>query len=122
MIQHQEENLWLGLEPDVAAHILQPVLQNACGYGHTTVSLALSQTGSTVAIEIADDGPGVTAAEAEAIFRPGYRGTAATVASDGTTGAGLGLSLARRLAEAVQGEVSVVPGSTGLFVVSLPAS
>ncbi len=117
-----EEALWLGVEPDVAAHILEPVLQNACRYGQSEISLSLSQTDSTVAIEIADDGPGVTADEAESIFFPGVRGSAAAAARNGGVGAGLGLSLARRLAEAAQGEVNVVPGPTGLFVISLPTS
>jgi signal transduction histidine kinase len=102
--------------------ILQPVLQNACRYGRARISVSLSRANNTVAIEVADDGRGVTAAEAESIFRPGIRGSAATDSDDGASGAGLGLSLARRLAEAAAGEVNVVPGPAGLFVVSLPAS
>ncbi len=121
-IPPDKEALWLGVEPDVAMRILQPVLQNACRYGRARISVSLSRANNTVAIEVADDGPGVEPAEAESIFRPGIRGSAATDSEDGASGAGLGLSLARRLAEAAAGEVNVVPGPAGLFVVSLPAS
>ena len=37
-------------------------------------------------------------------------------------GAGLGLSLARRLARAASGDVTVEPGPHGRFVVRLPAA
>ncbi len=122
-IRPEEETLWFGVDSDVAVRILQPVVQNACRYAHATISLSVSPADNIVAIEVADDGPGVTAAEAEAIFRPGFRGSAAMdTDDDGVSGAGLGLALARRLAEATEGQVNVVPGPRGLFVVSLPAS
>ena len=120
-IRPEKEVVWLGVEPDVAVRILQPVLQNACCYARAGISLSLSQADNTVAVEVADDGPGVSASEAETIFKPGFRGSAAAGSTDGTAGAGLGLSLARRLARAAGGEVDVVPGPRGLFVVSLPA-
>jgi signal transduction histidine kinase len=120
-IREEGKPLWLGVDAGVAVRTLQPVLQNACCYATANISVEVTQANSTVAIEIADDGPGVTAEEADEIFTPGVRGSAAAGAEDGESGAGLGLSLARRLAEAADGVVTVVPGSTGLFVVTLPA-
>jgi signal transduction histidine kinase len=66
---------------------------------------------------VEDDGPGVRAAEREAIFQPGRRGSAA----DGVAGAGLGLALARRLARSVRGEVEALDGDGGgRFRITLP--
>ena len=64
-----------------------------------------------------DDGPGVADAERERIFEPGVRGRAAN-----GTGAGLGLALARRLAQSVAGDIEAVPDAAGgRFVIRLPA-
>jgi two-component system, OmpR family, sensor kinase len=62
----------------------------------------------------------VLAEEAERIFEPGVRGTAA---GGDAGGAGLGLALARRLARAAGGDVEAAPDEAGgRFVVHLPAA
>ena len=71
---------------------------------------------------VSDDGPGIDPAEAVTIFEPGRRGSAERNASSGP-GTGLGLSLSRRLAQALGGDVEVVSdsagGNGGCFRVSL---
>jgi signal transduction histidine kinase len=58
--------------------------------------------------------------ETERIFEPGVRGAAG--GTNGAAGAGLGLSLARRLARSVDGDIDVAPARSGArFVVRLPA-
>ncbi len=107
----------VGVEPDLAERILQPVLENACRYAERTVRIDMERNGSTVRYGISDDGPGVGEAERERIFEPGVRGAAAS-----GDGSGLGLALARRLAASVDGEIEVdsaAPG--GRFLVRLPA-
>jgi signal transduction histidine kinase len=106
----------IGVEADFAERILQPVVENACRYGRRTVTVAIERVGSTVRYAISDDGPGVGAEEAERIFEPGVRGSAANGG-----GSGLGLPLARRLAQSVAGEIEALPGDAGRFVVRLPA-
>jgi signal transduction histidine kinase len=64
---------------------------------------------------VEDDGPGVTDDERERIFEPGVRGVAAD--TNGARGSGLGLSLARRLARSVAGDVEAAGGTR--FVVRL---
>ena len=62
----------------------------------------------------------VAAGESDRIFEPGVRGQAQR--DGGNEGAGLGLSLARRLARSVDGDIVVdasAPG--GRFLVRLPA-
>jgi signal transduction histidine kinase len=67
---------------------------------------------------VGDDGPGVADDEQESIFEPGVRGAVAKGRADG---AGLGLSLAQRLARSAGGEITVTPGSSGgRFTLRLP--
>ncbi len=111
--------LRIGVEADLAERILQPVVENACRFGTSRVSLAVAREGSSVVYTIDDDGPGVAAGEEEHIFEPGVRGAARR--ADGTTGAGLGLALARRLARSVDGDVDAAPATGfGRFRVRLP--
>jgi two-component system, OmpR family, sensor kinase len=107
----------IGVEADYAERILMPVLENACRYGSSHVRVSLARDGANVRYEVADDGPGVPADELERIFEPGVRGMAAN-----GSGSGLGLSLARRLAETVAGEIEAIADPAGgRFLVRLPA-
>jgi signal transduction histidine kinase len=83
------------------------------------VRLTVARDGETVAFSVTDDGPGLQPDEVESVFEPGVRGTAA----NGSPGAGLGLTLSRRLARVAGGDVvaEAVPAG-GRFVVRLPAS
>ena len=116
-----EQPIHVGVDGDVAARILQPVLENACRYASGELRLSMVRDGADVVISVADDGPGVQPDEAERIFSPGVRGSAAEAVGDRAPGAGLGLSLARRLAQAAGGSVEAVPGDSGLFIVRLPS-
>jgi signal transduction histidine kinase len=116
-IERPSTPLRVGVEGEYAERILQPVLENACRYAASVVRVAIERAGSSVSYAVSDDGPGVAADELERIFEPGVRGAAA----DGA-GSGLGLSLARRLAQSVAGEIEAVPGAAGgRFVIRLPS-
>ena len=107
----------LGLDHDLAERILQPVVENACRYGRSSVVVSVAQAGDEVVFAVEDDGPGVADEERDAIFEPGRRGNAA----DGAAGAGLGLALARRLARSVDGDVEALDGDAGgRFRITLP--
>src|SRR5262249_37338218 len=79
-----------------------------------------------VAIHVDDSGPGVDPGEIEAIFTPfarGARGRAADAgAADGPRGLGLGLSIAKRIAERHGGTIAVARSDMGgaRFTVELP--
>jgi ABC-type multidrug transport system ATPase subunit/signal transduction histidine kinase len=69
----------------------------------------------TVEVRVIDQGAGIPPAEAETLFLPYRRG------ASGAPGAGLGLSIARGIAEAHGGSVTLEPATTGAcFVVTLP--
>jgi two-component system, OmpR family, sensor kinase len=106
-------------DSELTVQILVPLLSNAIRYGRTRASLVFARDGETVAFRVSDDGPGLAPGEAESVFEAGVRGSAA----NGSSGAGLGLPLARRLARSAGGDVVADPAASGgLFVARLPAS
>ncbi|MEN3340799.1 MAG: hypothetical protein V7644_203 [Actinomycetota bacterium] len=110
----------VGVDAELAQRIIQPVLENACRYGSSRVSITIGREPSSVVYNVEDDGAGVQPAEFERIFEPGVRGHAAR---NGNDGAGLGLALARRLARSIDGDVLADPAAAGgRFLVKLPAA
>jgi signal transduction histidine kinase len=109
-----------GVDPELLEHLLQPLVDNACRYAETAVTIAVGREAGRVVYEIADDGPGVREDERERIFEPAVRGTAGTALREGT---GLGLALARRLARAAGGSVEALECDEGAcFAVRVPAA
>jgi signal transduction histidine kinase len=74
-----------------------------------------------VAIEVEDDGPGIPAESLGSLFEPFRQGDGSTTRETG--GLGLGLALAKRLAEGMGGglEVASEPGLGSTFTVRLAA-
>jgi two-component system OmpR family sensor kinase len=113
------EPIEVDADADLTVALLVPLVANAIRYGRTRVRLIVARDGASVAFRVTDDGPGLEPAELESVFDPGVRGTAA----NGSSGAGLGLALARRLARAAGGDVAAEAAEAGgRFVVRLPAS
>jgi signal transduction histidine kinase len=115
-----EHTLRVAVEGDVVERILAPLLENAARYARARVLVRIEAANGEVLFEIRDDGPGIAPGERERIFEPGFRGGLAGY--EDHAGAGLGLSLVRRLARAAGGEVEARESGTGaIFVVRLPA-
>ena len=109
-----------GVDDEVLARIIAPLVDNATRHARSRVVFGATADDGRVRVTVTDDGPGVAGAAREEIFDPGVR--AAT--RDGHRGAGLGLPLARRLARAVGGDVTLAPARAGAgaeFRVDLPA-
>ncbi len=72
-------------------------------------------------IDIEDSGPGMSEAELAQIFEPFARGSTAGQNSTGTSGAGLGLTIAKMLTDLMGGEMTVVsaPDEGSVFRVRL---
>jgi two-component system, OmpR family, sensor histidine kinase KdpD len=70
-----------------------------------------------VQIRIADRGPGIPRDERERVFEPFMRG-------DGSTGAGLGLAIARAIVEAHGWTIRIAdePGGGAAVVIELPGA
>ncbi len=104
-------------EPDVVRRALAPLVENARRHARVRVHIELSTGHGRVRVAVRDDGPGLDPALGERAFDAGVRGDGQPV--DG--GAGLGLSLARRLARSCGGDVTLGSGPGGCFVLELPA-
>ena len=104
--------------------VFQNLVANAIKYGVRGgwIGIRARQTGREVLVTIADRGIGIAPAEQARIFEPFYR--APDVIAAQIQGAGLGLSLAKRIVEAHGGRVLVesAPGSGSEFTVALPAA
>ena len=98
--------------------IVGNLIENARRYGRSTDGLAhlvmtVQSEGSTLAIEVADRGPGIAPEEVERLLRPFSRGEAART---GVSGAGLGLAIVERLLKHVGGSLKMLPRAGGGLV------
>ncbi len=111
----------VGANAELVERIVQPIVENACRYGSSQVRIGVALAGaSRVELRISDDGSGIDDDERERIFEAGYRGRASDAHR---SGAGLGLSLARRLAVSAGATVEASGSANGgLVVVGLPTA
>jgi signal transduction histidine kinase len=112
--------LEVGVTADVLTRILTPLVGNAARYAATRVTVSGARAAADVRVRVHDDGPGVPARFRDAVFEPGARADP----DDDHPGAGLGLALARRLARAAGGDITLEDGagngSGATFTVVLP--
>jgi two-component system OmpR family sensor kinase len=89
----------------------------------TPVRIGVGTRDGFAVLEVADDGPGLTAEQAERVFDRFYRADAAR-SRNGTGGTGLGLAIVRSLVIAHGGrvELDTAPGRGATFRVLLPAA
>ena len=101
---------------DRLLQIISNLLQNAFRWTPDggRVELSLGQENGSIAVEVADTGPGIADEERDRIFRPFWT-------RDGT-GTGLGLAISRELAFALGGDIDLDSsvGSGSRFTLLLP--
>ena len=111
------------VDPHYWHHLVYNLLDNACKYGGDPPAIAVTvrrQPDATV-LTVADNGPGVPAAERERVFERFYR-----IHKPGeghkVKGHGLGLTFVRQVARAHGGSVALegTPGGGARFTVTLP--
>jgi len=129
-----EEHIEPGLPPvlgDLSAvgACLRNLIANALKYGGEERWIGLSATcrkiegnAKEVRFSVQDHGEGISASELQRIFEPFYRSPKVVAAQ--IHGTGLGLALAKRIAEALGGRISVVSelGVGSTFTLHLPAA
>jgi two-component system sensor histidine kinase BaeS len=112
----------ISLDPLRAEQILGNLLSNALR--HTPeggqISLKLALTGGAVTLSVRDTGAGIPAEALPHLFERFYRADKARSREDG--GSGLGLTIARQLAEAHGGTLTAAnhPEGGAVFMLSLP--
>lgn len=111
----------VAVEPDLPAalasesavrQVLAVLLDNAAVHGRGTVTVTARDTGDVLALDVADEGTGITEPEARLFARRG-----ATAA-----GHGIGLALARSLAEAEGGRLRLTGRAPTTFTLLLPGA
>jgi len=102
--------------------VFQNLVANAIKYGANAgwIGVTATRTASTLDVSVSDRGIGIAAADHARIFDPFYR--APDVVAAQIQGAGLGLSLVKRIVEAHAGRITLksAPGQGSTFTVSLP--
>lgn len=117
-----EESVYALLDSDRLGRIVQNLAGNALRYNPpgTTVSVSLSAKAGKAVVTFRDDGVGIPEHLREDIFKPFVRVDSARRAQTG--GSGLGLSIARRIAQAHGGGLSLQSGEVKgtAFAITLP--
>jgi signal transduction histidine kinase len=108
-------------DPLMLRRVVQNLLANAVNYTeHGEVLLAARRRGKDARIEVWDTGPGIEAAEQQRIFEEFQRGAA----SDriGGAGFGLGLTIVKRMSEALGHRIELCsrPGKGTRFSIFVP--
>lgn len=93
----------VGADNYLLAIVLDNVISNAIKYSGHGGALAIS--GKDKTLEISDSGIGIAAEDLEKVFSPFYRSRAEDHAA--TKGSGLGLSIAKRICELLEVEISI---------------
>src|SRR5438132_1713955 len=110
-------------DPDALRQLLWNLLDNAVRHARAAVVVTLQKEGNWARLMVADDGNGVPASERERIFERFYKVDAARAGAVKTErGAGLGLAIARWIAEQHGGRIIATDGPAGGagFFVDIP--
>ena len=109
-------------DPHLVAHILDNLVLNALKYSPAPAPVALRvfAQGGQVACAVTDEGPGIDPADRPHVFDRYFRGRN----RQSGEGTGLGLALARELAELQGGRLTLEswPGRGSVFTLWLPAA
>jgi signal transduction histidine kinase len=117
------ESVWVKGNADMLERVIDNLLDNAVRHSepHSLIRVAWGTTsGGDAWLAVSDNGPGVAKEDLPNLFEPLYRGDRAR--SQGGGGAGLGLTIARRLVEAHGGTIGVHNNNGAVFTVVLPLS
>jgi two-component system sensor histidine kinase KdpD len=118
----------LAIDPAAVAEVVYTLLDNASKYSPpgTAIEIAASCDGPHhVRVSVADEGPGIPPELREQVFENFFRIPGREALDPRRTGVGLGLSIARRLAESQAGSIWIETPASGRgtrVVVKLPSA
>ncbi|MEW1955031.1 HAMP domain-containing sensor histidine kinase [Terrabacter sp. NPDC080008] len=107
-----ERGLFVRSTPVALSQVLSTLLENSLVHGRGTVDVHARRSGPSVIVEVSDQGDGVPAAMAPHIFER-------SVSSGAGGSTGLGLALARDLAESNGGRLDLVQAQPARFALFL---
>ena len=112
---HGERGLVVRATPVALSQVLSTLLENSLIHGRGTVEVQARRTGPSVVVEVSDQGDGVPASMAPHIFER-------SVSSGLGNSTGLGLALARDLAESNGGRLDLISAQPARFALFLSAA
>jgi two-component system OmpR family sensor kinase len=116
-VEHVSTSAFVEGNAALLSRALENLLDNATRHAATQVTVTVASNGMFARVRVDDDGPGVPAHLMPALFERFARGDSARVAG----GFGLGLSIARAIAQAHGGSVVLLPSGVGAsFELALP--
>ncbi len=107
-----ERGLFVRSTPVALSQVLSTLLENSLVHGRGTVDVHARRSGPSVVVEVSDQGDGVPSAMAPHIFER-------SVSSGASGSTGLGLALARDLAESNGGRLDLVQAQPARFALFL---
>ena len=114
-----ERRFRVKLDPDGYRRILNNLVQNVISHSHgSRIEIALLEQGGTIKIRLADNGVGIDKEDLKHIFERLYK----CDKGRSEKGSGLGLSIARQLAEKMNGTITAdsEPGNGTVFSLTFP--
>ena len=109
-----EAQLSMSGDPQLVTQLISNLLENALSHTppQTSVALRAYAEDGRICVAVADRGTGIPAAERDKVLRRFYR----LDRSRTTSGAGLGLSMARAIVQLHGGELALIDNAPGLHV------
>jgi PAS domain S-box-containing protein len=100
--------------------VLVNLIDNAVKYGDGAVKIEAERSDRAIRISVADEGPGISLADQQRVFEKFYRADPQLARAPG--GTGLGLYIARELAQRMGGRIELTSevGNGATFMVELP--
>jgi two-component system sensor histidine kinase KdpD len=121
LLETEHRNVQVLADLHLAKKVLVHLIENANLYSPPgrPISIHTAEENGFLFLSVADQGPGIEAAEAARIFDKFYRGAGQR---DRVPGTGMGLAIAKAIVEAHGGTIGVVshPGHGAVFTFSLP--
>ncbi|MEM7111761.1 MAG: HAMP domain-containing sensor histidine kinase [Chloroflexota bacterium] len=122
LVEMPEDRTAVWGEEGRVRQVIFNLVSNATKYSLTSsiIRILVNVEGEQVVLQVADNGPGLTADELDLIFIPYYRSGAAR--QENISGTGLGLFITKMLVEAHGGTIAVQSevGEGSLFTIRLP--
>ncbi len=106
-----ERGLVVRTTPVAVSEVLSTLLENSLVHGGGTVTITVRRSGPSVVVELRDEGTGVSGAVAPHIFERSVSGVSG--------GSGVGLAVARDLAEASGGRLDLLSRQPATFALFL---
>ena len=103
------------------SRLVRNLLDNATRHAASTVTVTLVEREDTAMLTVADDGPGIPDADRDRVFERFSR--VDTARGEDSGGAGLGLAIARGIAEQHGGRLELAPSAAGaVFEFTVPTA